>query len=72
MNLTVKMGYFIKTGRFIAAAVVIIKVGCLKLPTVKQCHSKGNISGGGVGTRALEARAARGFWQHAPPENFEI
>lgn len=48
MNLTVKMGYFIKTGRFIAAAVVIIKVGCLKLPTVKQCRSKGNnIVGGG-------------------------
>ena len=47
MNLTVKMGYFIKTGRFIAAAFVIIKVGCLKLATVKQCRSKGNISWGG-------------------------
>ena len=35
-----------------------------------QCRSKGNISGGG--TRALEARAARGVWGHAPPENFEI
>ena len=35
-----------------------------------QCRRKGNISGGG--TRALEARAARGVWGHAPPENFEI
>ena len=37
-----------------------------------QCRSKGNISGGGGGTRAPEARAARGVWGHAPPENFEI
>ena len=36
-----------------------------------QCRSKGNISGGG-GTRAAEARAARGVWGHAPPEKFEI
>ena len=36
----------------------------------KQCHSMGNIIGGG-GTRAPEARAARGLWGHAPPENFE-
>ena len=35
-----------------------------------QCRSKRNISGGG--TRAPEARAARGVWEHAPPENFEI
>ena len=35
-----------------------------------QCRSKGNISGGG--TRAPEARVARGVWGHAPPENFEI
>ena len=27
---------------------------------------------GGGGTQALEARAARGVWGHAPPENFEI
>ena len=36
---------------------------------LKQCHSKGNISEGG-GTRAPEARVARGVWGHAPPENF--
>ena len=38
----------------------------------QQCRirSKGNISGGG--TRAPEARAARGVWGLAPPENFEI
>ena len=35
-----------------------------------QCRCKGNITGGG--TRAPEARAARGVWGHAPPENFEI
>ena len=39
-------------------------------PHSSQCRSKGNISGGG--TRAPEARAARGVWGHAPPENFEI
>ena len=40
---------------------------------LKQCHSKGNISeGGGGGTRAPEARVARGVWGHAPPENFVI
>ena len=37
-----------------------------------QCRSKGNISGGGGGTRAPEARGARGEWGDAPPENFEI
>ena len=35
-----------------------------------QCRSKGNISGGA--TRSPEARAARGVWGYAPPENFEI
>ena len=37
-----------------------------------QCRSKGNIRWGGGGTSAPEARAARGVWGHAPPENFEI
>ena len=46
-----------------------ISLGLKKEPV--QCRSKGNISGGG-GTRAPEARAARGVWGHAPPENFEI
>ena len=36
-----------------------------------QCRIMGNISGGG-GTRAPEARAARGVWQYTPRENFEI
>ena len=39
---------------------------------VLQCRSKGNISWGGGGTRAPEARAARGVCGHVPPENFEI
>ena len=40
---------------------------------VIQCRSKGNGGwGGGGGTQAPEARAARGVWAHAPPENFEI
>ena len=30
------------------------------------------VGGGGGGTRAPEARAARGVWGHAPPKNFEI
>ena len=37
-----------------------------KLFSVIQCRSKGHISGGGGGTRAPEARAARGVWGHAP------
>ena len=37
---------------------------------MRQCRSKGNISGGG--TRVPESRACRGVWGHAPPENFEI
>ena len=39
-----------------------------------QCRSKGNISGEGGGgrTRVPEARAARGIWGHAPPENVKI
>ena len=47
-----------------------ISLGLKKEPV--QCRSKGNIIGGGGGTRAPEARAARGVWGHAPPENFEI
>ena len=39
----------------------------------EQCRSKGNISGGGgEGTLAPEAQAAKGVWGCAPPENFEI
>ena len=34
-----------------------------RVKTLQQSHSKGNISGGGGGgTRAPEARAARGVW----------
>ena len=45
-----------------------IRVGLFE-GSLKQCRSKGNISGG---AREPESRAARGVWGHAPPENFEI